>query len=55
MVFKVDWEKAHTQYNLPHDVIKQMIQSVYPERVLSSFQVIEGGCANINVKLNFID
>ena len=51
MVFKVNWEKAHTRYYLPRELIDMMINHVYPDALIESTQIIEGGCANINVRV----
>lgn len=53
MTFKQNHEKANTQYEIPSKVIHKMVEIGCPEFNLSSFQIISGGCANLNVKLEF--
>lgn len=57
MTFKVNWEKTHAIHHLENDLIKQMLTTFYPENEIKSFDVIEGGCANINIRvyLNKLD
>lgn len=54
MVFKVDWEKSHAIHNLDEDHILQMIALVYPESKVAKYEIIAGGCANINVKFKIV-
>ncbi len=51
MTFKQNHEKANTQYEIASEVIHKMVELGCPDFKLSSFEVISGGCANINVKI----
>lgn len=53
MTFKQNWEKAHTQNKLPPGIIENMLKLACPDLNLISYEIISGGCANINVKVNF--
>ena len=50
--FKANWEKAHSQHNLANPIIIEMLQIAYPNRAVNHYEVIDGGCANINVRAN---
>ena len=51
MTFKQNHEKANTQHEIPPKVIHKMVELGCPEFNLSSFEIISGGCANLNVKI----
>ena len=51
MTFKQNWEKADEQHQLPLDLIEKMIELAYPNKKLISHQIISGGCANLNIKI----
>lgn len=53
MIFKQNWEKTHEHHQLPLDAVQAMVALAYPDKVLSSHLVISGGCANLNIKINF--
>jgi len=50
-MFKVDWEKTSVTYQLPEDMVEHMVQLAYPDKKLISHELIAGGCANINIKI----
>ena len=50
MTFKLNWEKAHTQHKISDQVIEAMVAQAYPSEILLRYEVIAGGCANLNVK-----
>jgi Ser/Thr protein kinase RdoA (MazF antagonist) len=52
IMFKTTWEKSSTKVNLPPETIRQMVSTAYPSKELISAQLIAGGCANLNVKIN---
>lgn len=52
MIFKADWEKTNTRFDLAPDAMQKMIGIAYPNPDLDSVQVIAGGCANLNVKFS---
>jgi len=53
-IFKNIWEKTEEVYSLPEDIIEKIITQAFPENNYS-YQVISGGCSNINIKLNIED
>lgn len=50
-MFKVDWEKTSITYQLPEGTIEKMVSVAYPDKQLTSFELIAGGCANLNYKI----
>jgi Ser/Thr protein kinase RdoA (MazF antagonist) len=53
MVFKINWEKSQTQHQLPKGMVEKMLSIAYPNKELKSSQIIAGGCANLNFKIEF--
>lgn len=53
MTFKSDWEKTQLRHTLPDSLIKQCLRVFYTEDEIKHFHIIEGGCANINIKVTF--
>lgn len=51
MTFKQNWEKADSQIQLPIKPIKAMLNMAFPNKELLSCQLISGGCANLNYKV----
>ena len=51
--FKADWEKTNVRIEIPDSLIHKMVKSALPGEQLNSHRVIDGGCANLNIKLNF--
>lgn len=54
-MFKINWEKATVIHTVPKDIIYQMVRLACPEKNLASYEIIAGGCANLNIKLSFED
>ena len=52
-VFKSKWEKTSTTHFLPPGLIEKMAAQACPLLELSSYQLIDGGCANLNIKIQF--
>lgn len=52
MTFKANWEKAHTQHHLSDPIIMKMLQIAYPHKAVHHYEVIAGGCANINIRVD---
>lgn len=50
-MFKGDWEKASALHTLSQDTVEQMVRFAYPDKKLLSWEVIAGGCANLNIKI----
>jgi len=55
MVLKADWEKANDVTSIDDNIVKMMVSKALPKQNLSSYQIISGGCANLNIKLTFHD
>ncbi|MGA8164578.1 MAG: aminoglycoside phosphotransferase family protein [Waddliaceae bacterium] len=57
MIFKANWEKTEENHRLPSHTVEEMIELIYPGKTLISFELISGGCANINfnIRLQGID
>ena len=52
MTFKQNWEKTDEQHQLPTGVIERMVELAYPHKKLTFHEIISGGCANLNIKIN---
>lgn len=50
-MFKADWEKASTRHKLPEGVVDQMLHLAYPGSKIASIELMTGGCANLNYKI----
>jgi thiamine kinase-like enzyme len=50
--FKADWEKTNVRIEIPDGLICKMVKLVLPGEQLKSYRVVEGGCANLNIKLD---
>ncbi|MBM4212032.1 MAG: hypothetical protein FJ186_05855, partial [Gammaproteobacteria bacterium] len=50
-MFKVNWEKTSVTYQLPESWHEKMVRLAYPDEKLISSELIAGGCANINYKI----
>lgn len=51
MVFKVNWEKASAQHQLSQETIAGMVQQAFSDKQLVSYEIIAGGCVNVNVSI----
>ena len=51
MTFKQNHEKANTQHQIPSKVIHKMVELGCDGSKISSFDIISGGCANLNIKI----
>jgi len=50
-MFKADWEKTSITYQLPEGMVEKMVSLAYPDKKLTSSELIAGGCANLNIKI----
>lgn len=50
-MFKVDWEKTSVTRQLPEGAAETMVRLAYPDQTLISYELIAGGCANLNYKI----
>ncbi len=55
MTFKTRWEKAKNQYSVPPEIVEKMVDLAYPTSQLISYSILEGGCANLNIKIHLDD
>lgn len=55
MTFKKDWERTDQQVKIPLETIQAMVAMALPEKKLASYEVISGGCANLNIKIALLD
>lgn len=53
MTFKSNWEKTDTHSEIGDVTIKKIVKDSIPNKGLLSYTTISGGCANLNIKLNF--
>ncbi len=51
VVFKANWEKTSITHELPNGMVEKMITHAYPHKKLVSYELISGGCANLNIKI----
>lgn len=49
--FKADWEKSNESHSLAAFIIENMVALAYPGKKLIAQQIIAGGCANLNIKI----
>lgn len=55
MTFKNNWEKTDQQFKLPPETLQAMVGLALPEKVLASYEIISGGCANLNIKIHLLN
>lgn len=51
MTFKAEWEKANENHMLATNAVENMLAIACPDKKLISQNVISGGCANLNIKI----
>ncbi len=51
--FKADWEKTAIPNEISARYIHKIVSTALPDTPLQSYEVLEGGCANVNIKLTF--
>ncbi len=52
MTFKTYWEKTDQHFQVSEQTIQGMVEQAFPEKKLASYEMISGGCANLNIKIN---
>lgn len=52
MTFKATWEKVAEQIQLPVQTIESLVKMAFPNKKMSSYKRITGGCANLNIQIN---
>lgn len=50
-MFKFDWEKTSITFQLPEGMVEAMVRLAYPDKKPTSYELIAGGCANLNYKI----
>lgn len=55
MTFKNDWEKTDQQIKIPPETIQAMVAIALSEKKLASYEVISGGCVNLNIKIHLLN
>jgi hypothetical protein len=55
MIFKTLWEKTDQHFQISEKTIQAMVELALSGKKLASHEIISGGCANLNVKLNLTD
>lgn len=50
-MFKEDWEKTSVLRELSEDDVQGMVRAWSPKAKVASYQILDGGCANVNVKV----
>lgn len=53
MTLKKDWEKMDQHFQIGIPILEAMLDHTLPNQKVSSHTVISGGCANLNIKVNF--
>ena len=53
MTFKSKWEKTHSYTFVDDAIIKGIVSKELSDKQLERFEIIVGGCANLNIKLFF--
>lgn len=53
MPFKSQWEPSSAHHHIPQALIVGMVNMAYPHKLLKSTEVLDGGCANLNIKVYF--
>lgn len=52
MTFKNNWEKTDEQFKIPPETIQAMVELAFPKQSLDSYEVISGGCVNLNIEIH---
>lgn len=50
-MFKADWEKTSVTHTLPQGIVEQMLRLAYRDKKLIAYDLMAGGCANLNFKI----
>jgi hypothetical protein len=50
-MFKAEWEKTSVTCPLTEGLIKKMVRLAYSNKKLICYELIAGGCANLNFKV----
>ncbi|MBY0501525.1 MAG: aminoglycoside phosphotransferase family protein [Alphaproteobacteria bacterium] len=55
MIFKNQWEKTSHHFEVSSQTIQEIVHQALPHAILVSHEVISGGCANLNIKINLLN
>ena len=55
MTFKREWETLSEYTTVPEQDIHALVAHALPQKQITSYEIIPGGCANLNIKLSFIN
>ncbi len=50
-MFKSEWEKTSVTHRLPQGMVETMVRLAYHDQALTAWELIAGGCANLNYKI----
>jgi Ser/Thr protein kinase RdoA (MazF antagonist) len=53
MTFKSNWEKLSEYTTVPDHDIHALVAHAFPTRTIDRYEILTGGCANLNIKLFF--
>ncbi len=51
MTFKKHWEKTDQHYDISSQTVEGMVSLAFLKEKLYSYEIISGGCANLNIKI----
>lgn len=55
MTFKANHEKTDQHIEIPGQTIQAMIAAAFPGKELATYEIISGGCANLNIKISLVN
>jgi len=55
MTFKKNWEQKDQLFQVSEPTLQAMVKQAFPKKILVSHELLSGGCANLNMKLNFLN
>lgn len=55
MTFKNNWEKTTEHFQIAGSIIQRMLEMAFPEQQHFSYDILLGGCANLNIKFTHGD
>lgn len=53
MSFKVEWEKQSTHHTIDNKILEKMMSLAFPVHTDVFYELVPGGCANLNFKIFF--
>jgi Ser/Thr protein kinase RdoA (MazF antagonist) len=52
-LFKQNWERASARNTLSAEMLHAFVHQAYPHQKDFTYEILSGGCANLNIKINF--